>query len=58
MEQGYSFFLGMFAIPFGLYAALAVRHRSLMVVAIASAITGVAVIVYWIYSFLTFPWGS
>jgi hypothetical protein len=58
MEQGYSFFLGMFAVPIGLYAALAVRHWLLVVAAIASAVTGVAVIGYWIYSFLTFPWAS
>jgi hypothetical protein len=58
MEQGFSFFLGIFVVPIGLYAALAVRHWSLVVAAIASAVTGVAVIGYWIYSFLTFPWAS
>jgi hypothetical protein len=35
-----------------------VRSASLVVAAIASAVTSVAVIGYWIYTFFTFPWGS
>ena len=55
---GFSFFVGLFAVPVALYAALAVRHWLLVVAAIASAVTGVAVLGYWIYTFVTFPWGS
>jgi hypothetical protein len=50
-----SVFLGLVAIPVGLYAALAVQ-RVLIVLAVATVLTGAAVISFWIYEFVTFPW--
>ena len=50
-------FLGMITVPFALYAALA-TERTGVPVALGAALTGVTVIVYWIYVWVSALRGS